>query len=1062
MPVGTWIDNACVTGYGEGLIQKALGVDLGEIETIAHYKAADHFLPGVQFILDIGGQDMKCMVLKNGVIESIMLNEACSSGCGSFIETFAKSLGHTAKSFAKEALFATSPVDLGTRCTVFMNSRVKQAQKEGASVGEISAGLSYSVIKNALYKVIKLRNPESIGKKIIVQGGAFHNDAILRAFERVSGLKAVRPDIAGLMGAFGCAIIAQERCASKEHVSSICSPEELTQFKNKISMTRCQGCTNHCLLTINAFSDGSRFITGNRCERPVGGTKKSDVPNLFDYKHKSTFSYASLAEAEAPRGTVGIPRVLNMYENYPFWHTFFSKLGFSVLLSPQSSKDIYKLGIETIPSESACYPAKLVHGHIQWLIDQKPGFIFYPCVAYEQKEIASANNHFNCPIVTSYPEVIKNNVDALKDQGVVFRNPFLNLDARKELPERLYDELRKDFNVTKKEIREAVEAAYAEYDHYKADIRHAADDALDYMREHHCRGIVLGGRPYHVDREINHGIPEMIAGFGIAVFTEDSVFQRGDTGERLRVFDQWTYHSRLYAAARFVAHTPNLEFIQLNSFGCGLDAVTTDQVMEIIQNHGKIYTTLKIDEGNNIGAARIRVRSLIAALDERNRKNLPPVKPKELYPPVPFTKAMRKTYNIIAPQMSPIHFRFLQKAFRLCGYNLVVLGGDDRAAIDEGLKYVNNDACYPSIITTGQIVHALKSGAFDPHTTAVFCTQTGGGCRATNYVAFIRKALKEANFDYVPVVPISVQGFEKHPGFSFELPLLNRAIQGFVYGDALMRCLYRVRPYEKVPGSANALYEKWNAICCDALERSSFIEFSRNCKQLVDDFDKLEITNVRKPRVGIVGEILVKYHPGANNNLVDIIEAEGAEAVVPDLLGFFLYTMYDTEFNYVNLATSLKSAVIGRTLIKLLEYYQLPLTRALNASRRFEAPVHIDKLGELTAPILSLGNTTGEGWFLTAEMLELIHSGVPNILCLQPFACLPNHVTGKGMIKKIRELYPMANISPIDYDPGASEVNQLNRIKLMLSVAFRNMQKEAEVVYLDDNKDKSASQALRS
>ncbi len=1049
IPASATLANACVTGYGEGLIQKALNVDLGEIETIAHYKAADYFLPGVEFILDIGGQDMKCMVLRNGVIESIMLNEACSSGCGSFIETFAKGLGHTAKTFAQEALLAPSPVDLGTRCTVFMNSRVKQAQKEGASVGDISAGLSYSVIKNALYKVIKLRNPDSIGRKIIVQGGAFHNDAILRAFERVSGLKAVRPDIAGLMGAFGSAIIAQERCTSSEHISTISSAKSLASFKNKISMTRCQGCGNHCLLTINAFADGSRFVTGNRCERPLGISKQTDIPNLSNYKHKRTFSYAPLAENEAKRGTVGIPRVLNIYENYPFWHTFFTKLGFKVVLSPQSSKAVYELGIETIPSESACYPAKLVHGHIQWLINHKPNFIFYPCVAYEQKEFESANNHFNCPIVTSYPEVIKNNVDALKECGIVFKNPFLNLDARKSLPDRLYDVFSKDYNVTRREIRDAVTEAYAEYDRYKADIRHAADDALDYMRQHHCRGIVLGGRPYHVDREINHGIPEMIAGFGIAVFTEDSVAHRGDTGEKLRVFDQWAYHSRLYAAARFAAHTPNLEFIQLNSFGCGLDAVTTDQVMEIIQNYGKIYTTLKIDEGNNIGAARIRVRSLIAALEERKRKALPAAEPKNLYPHVSFTRQMRKTYNVIAPQMSPIHFRLLEKAFRLSGYNFVVLGGDDRRAIEEGLKYVNNDACYPSIITTGQIIHALKSGDFDPHTTAVFCTQTGGGCRATNYVAFIRKALKEANLSYVPVVPLSVQGFEKHPGFSFEMPLVKRTIQSFIYGDALMRCLYRVRPYEKVKGSANALYEKWNQICCDALERMNFKEFSSNCEQIVKEFDALEITNERRPRVGVVGEILVKYHPGANNNIVDVLEAEGAEAVVPDLLGFFLYSMYDTGFNYEKLSMSLKSAIVGRTLINMLEYFQHPLYKALNASKRFEAPMSIEALAKMTSPILQLGNTTGEGWFLTGEMLELIHSGVSNILCLQPFACLPNHVTGKGMIKKIRELHPMANIAPIDYDPGASEVNQLNRIKLMLSVAFQNMQKEADVVPIE-------------
>lgn len=1061
LPKDVVIANACVTGYGEGLIFKALKVDEGEIETIAHYKAAEDFLPGVEFILDIGGQDMKCMVLHDGVIESIMLNEACSSGCGSFIETFAKGLGTTVENFAKEALFAPSPIDLGTRCTVFMNSRVKQAQKEGASIGDISAGLSYSVIKNALYKVIKLRNTEAMGTNIIVQGGTFLNDAVLRAFENVSGLSAIRPDIAGLMGAFGCAIIAKERCPSADHVSTLRMGAELDAFSYKISMARCNLCTNKCLLTVTSFSDNSRFITGNRCERPLGGVRNTEVPNLYAYKHKRTFAYASLPPEQAKRGTVGIPRVLNLFENYPFWHTFFTHLGFSVVLSPQSSKQLYETGLESIPSESACYPAKLVHGHIAWLVSQKPDFIFYPCIPYEEREVKSANNHFNCPIVTSYPEVIKNNVEAVGENGIPFRNPFFNLDDRKSLHKRLYEELRKDFNLTKKEVSEATRLAFEERDRYREDIRKAGDDALEYLRKTGRRGIVLGGRPYHVDREINHGIPEMIAGFGIAVLTEDSVGWRGDTGERLRVVDQWAYHSRLYTSARFCATQDNLEFIQLNSFGCGLDAVTTDQVHEILEAEGKIYTSLKIDEGSNIGAARIRVRSLIAALEDRARKNHVPKKKDNAYYPPSFTDNMRKNYTILAPQMSPIHFRILEHAFIDSGYNMHILPDSDQYAVDEGLKYVNNDACYPTIITTGQIISALKSGKYDPATTAVFITQTGGGCRATNYVAFIRKALREARFPNVPVVPISAQGFEKHPGFKPNLKILDRAIQSFVYGDLLMRCLYRTRPYEATKGSANALYESWNARCIESIKNPNFKTFSEYCRQIVADFDALELTNQRKPRIGIVGEILVKFHPFANNRLVESLEEQGAEAVVPDLMGFFTYSLFDAIYNYENLGQSLKGMVASQAIIKIIERYQRPGHLALNASQRFEAPPSIAALAKLTEPILQIGNTTGEGWFLTGEMLELIHTGVNNILCLQPFGCLPNHITGKGMIKKIRELHPSANIAPIDYDPGASEVNQLNRIKLMLTVAFKNMQKDDELIFLSQLKTKKASPQLR-
>ncbi len=1040
MPQYITIANACVTGYGEGLIQKALCVDEGEIETIAHYRAADAFLPGVEFILDIGGQDMKCMTLRDGVIESIMLNEACSSGCGSFIETFARSLGHTPMTFAQQALFAKAPIDLGTRCTVFMNSRVKQAQKEGASVGDISAGLSYSVIKNALYKVIKLRDASKIGKKVIVQGGTFLNDAVLRAFEKISGVTAVRPDIAGLMGAYGCALIAKTRCPADKRRSSIRFGKELNDFSFKISLRRCGGCQNNCLLTINTFSDGSRFLTGNRCERPLGMARNTEVPNLFDYKYRRVFDYESLPADKAPRGTIGIPRVLNMYENYPFWHTFLTKLGFSVLLSPQSSKKIYEKGIETIPSESACYPAKIVHGHIAWLIEQKPDFIFYPCISYEEREVKTANNHYNCPIVTSYPEVIKNNTEELEKSGIRFLNPFFNLDDRKELWKRLFEEFSAIADVSKDEVKKATEAAFDARDTFKMDVRIAGDEALAYMHEHHSRGIVLAGRPYHLDREINHGIPEMIASYGIAVLTEDSVAHRGNNGERLRVIDQWAYHSRLYCAARYASLQPDLEVIQLNSFGCGLDAVTTDQVMEILQSKSKIYTVLKIDEGSNIGAARIRIRSLIAALDERKRVGFTPKFSEACPKPPVFSKQMRKKYTIIAPQMSPIHFRILEKAFQVCDYNFVILTDEGQQIIDEGLKYVNNDACFPTLITTGQIVHALKSGKFDPHTTAVAITQTGGGCRATNYVAFIRKALREAGFGYIPVIPISAQGFEHHPGFEVPASLVLRSVHSFIYGDILMRCLYRTRPYEVVPGSANALYEKWNRICRQNIERAEYGVYVSTCRQIVKEFDQLPLRDIKKPRVGVVGEILVKFHPDGNNHLVELLESEGAEAVVPDLMSFFIYVLADSGFLFEKLGKSLKSHIAAQATIRYIEFFLKPAVDALKKSSRFGAPTPIREMMKLAEPILQIGNNNGEGWFLTAEMRELLHSGVPNILCLQPFACLPNHVTGKGMIRKLRELHPEANIAPIDYDPGASEVNQMNRIKLMLSVAMKKMQ----------------------
>ncbi|OPJ62202.1 2-hydroxyacyl-CoA dehydratase [Clostridium chromiireducens] len=1044
IPESVEIMNSAVTGYGEALIKAALHIDIGEIETIAHYKASDYFLPGVDFILDIGGQDMKCLKIKNGAIDSILLNEACSSGCGSFIESFAKSLDMKVENFAKEALFSKAPVDLGSRCTVFMNSRVKQSQKEGAEVSDISAGLSYSVIKNALFKVIKLRDEKDIGEKVIVQGGTFYNEAVLRSFELISGREAVRPDIAGLMGAFGCALIAKERYVEGTK-SSLLPRNRVDEFEMTTSFRRCGKCGNNCLLTINQFSMEEEYISGNRCERGLGieRPKENKLPNLYEYKYKRTFNYKPLKEEEAKRGAIGIPRVLNMYENYPFWFTLLTNLGFSVKLSAASSKKIYELGIETIPSESACYPAKLAHGHIMNLINRGIKTIFYPCISYEKSEFKDAQNNYNCPMVTSYPEAIKNNMDELKLNNINFIEPFLSLDNDKELSKRIVDEF-KMFNVTLQEAKAAIKAASLERETYKRDIQRKGEEVIDYLRNNNKKGIVLCGRPYHVDPEINHGIPDIISSFDMAVLTEDSISHLGVLKDKLRVVDQWMYHSRLYRAAAFVAEEPCVDIIQLNSFGCGLDAVTTDQVSEIISSRGKIYTVLKIDEGNNLGAAKIRIRSLKAAMDERERKNYKPVEEKIVYKNPVFTPEMRKKHTILAPQMSPIHFELVETAVRAAGYNIEVLPSMDMKAVDEGLKYVNNDACYPSIIVVGQMIEALKSGKYDLNNTSVIITQTGGGCRATNYIGFLKMALKHAGFEQVPIISLNAVGLEQQPGFKITTKLLNKAIMALVYGDLFMRVLYRTRPYEKVKGSANELHAKWNEKVKVNLINGSKREFNNNIKEIIKDFDTLPLLNINKPRVGVVGEILVKFHPTANNDIVGILENEGAEAVVPDLLDFFFYSTFDADFKARYLAGSKITQHLCNLAIMYMESYRNTMKKSLEKSSRFYKPKHIKELADMASPILSLGNQTGEGWFLTAEMIELIESGASNIVCLQPFACLPNHVTGKGMIKTLKERYPSSNIVAIDYDPGSSNVNQLNRIKLMLSVAFKNLEDQVK------------------
>jgi len=1038
LPAKARIANAAVTGYGEGLVKAALQVDIGEIETIAHYKAADFFCPGVDFVLDIGGQDMKCMQIKNGVIEHIMLNEACSSGCGSFLETFANSLNLEIQEFAQEALFAPNPVDLGSRCTVFMNSRVKQAQKEGASIGEISAGLAYSVIKNALFKVIKLRTTDQLGQRIVVQGGTFANDAVLRSFELLAGCEVVRPDITGVMGAFGAALLARERYLPG-HETTLLTRNKLNRLSASTRHTRCSGCGNACLLTINDFGPGGRYISGNRCERALGkDAASSGIPNLYAYKCRRLFQYEPLPEGNAPRGVIGIPRVLNMYEDYPFWFTFFTELGFSVRLSSPSSKAVYEKGIETMPSESVCYPAKLSHGHVMDLIEQGVKLIFYPCLTHEHKEQLEADNHFNCPIVTSYPEVLAKNIDVFRRLDVKMLHPFLPFNHKQRLARRLCEELQ-GLGISIGEVSRAVEIAWREQQRFRRDIQEQGEKALAWLEENQGHAVILAGRPYHIDPAINHGIPELINQLGMAVLTEDSVAHLGKVERPLRVVDQWAYHSRLYAAAAFAAENDRIELVQLNSFGCGLDAVTTDQVQEILEQHSKLYTVLKIDEGHNLGPARIRLRSLKAAIIEREAKGYYRKKNESKYKKQRFTKEMKRRHTVLAPNMAPIHFELLQKAFNLAGYQVVVCPAIDRAAIDEGLKYVNNDACYPAIIALGQLIKALKSGEYDCDSTSVLITQTGGGCRATNYIGFLRKALVDAGFPQVPVISLNPSGMERNPGFKITLPLVHRSMMALVYGDLLMKLLHRVRPYEQVKGAANKLYEKWIGRCKDALESISVARFRRLITKIIRDFEQFAIVDERKPKVGIVGEILVKYHPTANNNVVHLVESEGCEAVVPDLLDFLMYSAFGLDFRHQYLAGSKLDQVVSRAAIRVMEMYRGACRRALAASQRFLPPRSIYEKASAAQKILSLGHQTGEGWLLTGEIVELIEHGVENIICVQPFGCLPNHVTGKGMLREIKRVYPNSNIVAIDYDPGASEVNQLNRIKLMLTSAVKKL-----------------------
>ncbi|MBO4334509.1 MAG: 2-hydroxyacyl-CoA dehydratase [Desulfovibrio sp.] len=1019
------IAGAGATGYGSALLANALRLDVDEVETVAHYTAAAFFDACVSFVLDIGGQDIKCLRIANDAIDRISLNEACSSGCGSFIENFADSLHIPLADFVEAALTAENPVDLGTRCTVFMNSKVKQAQKEGVSLGDIAAGLSYSVIRNACYKVMKISNISELGEHVVAQGGAFANDALLRCLELELGKNVVRPAIPGLMGAFGVALLARRR-QEKGKASGILSPQELAAFVVKTKVARCGRCANHCLLTVSTFPGGRRFISGNRCERGAQ-QQKPHKANMYQWKYERLFAFYTPLD-HAPRGSIGIPRVLNIYENYPLWFTLLTKLGFRVELSQPSSKTVYYKGYATIPSQTVCYPAKLAHGHVLDLLERGITTIFFPCVPRETDSQSETRGAFNCPVVAGYPELLRNNIEELKAPGITYLCPFLPLSADK-LAHRLH-EVPFFANFPQSELDAAVLAGFEALRLFREDVQKQGAAILAELDAKGEMGIILAGHPYHVDPEVHHGIAEFIASCGMAVLTEDAVAREQSDPPKLRVVNQWEYHSRLYRAGAFAVQRSNLAILQLFSFGCGLDAITSDQLEEIVSGAGHLYAQIKLDEGTNLGAARIRIRSLMATMREK-RGSFCRCPREESAGPPPFTEAMRETHTLLIPQMSPIHFAFAEAIFQGSGYKAALLPSVDREAIDLGLRYVNNDACYPAIVVIGQLLQAVQSGRWDTSKIALVISQTGGGCRATNYASLLRKAMLDAGLGHIPILSFAtgIQG----PGIRMTRSMLFRMIMAGHYGDALARMINRVRPYEREKGSVDRLVAKWIERARANILTGNIFKFEWNMFCMIRDFDRLPMTDEpRRERVGIVGEILLKYHPDANNNAALVIEAEGGEVVSTDVMDFAMYCLYDDIFNYRHLAGPRRDARMAMLGIAFLEWTRLGTRLAFATSKRFFAPSSFRTLRKKTSNLISLGQQSGEGWLLGAEMVRMLENGVKNILCVQPFGCLPNHVVAKGLMGELKRRYPRANFIALDYDPGASEVNQINRIKLLM------------------------------
>ncbi len=1115
MPETAWIAGCLTTGYGENIVKAALHADEGEVETFAHYRAAYEFCPEVTCVLDIGGQDMKCFQISNGNIGKITLNEACSAGCGSFIENFAQGLGMSAAEFADKAMDSKTPVDLGTRCTVFMNSRVKQAQKEGAPLADISAGIGLSVIKNALFKVMQLKDVSELGDHIVVQGGTFYNNAVLRNMEKLLGKDVIRPDIAGLMGAYGAAILSLEKTESEaaeatntkaaqasasataapagtRRHSTLLGPEQLANFTVTTKSYRCNGCGNHCLVTMQTFPDGGRYFTGNRCERGEGKPKNTNkAPNIYEYKYQRLFHYpnvtdpaASCADAQtgssnskhtaaqtnaanskrtaagngtrrpnAPRGVIGIPRVLNMYEDFPFWATFFGKLGYDIVLSGKSNPMIYYKGMSTIPSDSLCYPAKLVHGHVMDLVEKGVKRIFYPCMPYNMEDdVNHTGNHYNCPVVASYAENIRNNMDVLRNENIEFIEPFLPINNPKKMLQRLTEvEFFTADNITSKELKAAMDAGYKELEQYREDVRNKGKEILQTAKEKNLPVILLVGRPYHIDPEINHGIPEMIQSYNLAIVSEDSVYHMDTPKDELSIVNQWSYHARLYHAASFAAAHPEINLIQLSSFGCGLDAITTNQVREIMEGHQRLYTMIKLDEVSNLGAARIRLRSLLAVLSRRHVPGYQPI----ITPERPhFTHDCKGTHTILAPQMAPIHFNLISHVLNRYGYQVVIPETPKEDSINLGLQYVQNDMCYPAIVVIGQMLQALKSGKYDPDNTSIVLFQTCGACRATNYLNLMRRALRNAGFPQVPA--FACWGLEQD-AFRLNASGFKDVAKAVVYGDLLQNVTNRMRPYELIPGSTDKLFAKWMAKVKEELDHGNFLKYRQTIQELVQEFDAIPlIPNLWKPKVGVVGEILVEYHPVANNHLEEVLAREGAEVVMPELANFLLYMAFDGITRHDILDGSWLNKVGAQMFIKVADFFMSPMRKALAKSKHFTAPVSIYKVAELAAQHVSLGNMAGEGWLLPGEMTKLMEEGVRNVVCLQPWACLPNHILGKGVFREIRRTYEDANLVAMDCDAGASEVNQLNRLKLMLSVAKEKCPEGMQLAAPAENADNLA------
>ncbi len=1032
------IARSVVTGYGEDLIRAAFGMDEGLVETLAHFRAAQAFDPHVTFILDIGGQDMKAIFIKDGQIQNIEINEACSSGCGSFIESFARNMGYGVADFAGLACTAESPYNLGTRCTVFMNSRVKQALREGAKINDISAGLAYSVIKNALYKVLKITNTDILGEHIVVQGGTFRNPAVQKALETLIGRPVVCPDLAELMGAYGAALTARDGFLSDENEASLFigldSVDELGEYRRHD--IRCRGCENKCAVTKLGFPNGNSFFSGNRCEKIYsnGGKAERKGVSIPALKYQLLFDRETNPKT-APVLTVGIPRVLNLFENYPFWNTLFVECGIRVHLSAPSSNTLYRGGAAHIMSENLCFPGKLVSGHIMDLIKAGVDRIFYPMVFYEKNEFTDANNTYNCPVVSGYPDVVRSAIDPQRRNGIPLDMPAITF-RDDDLLEKACTKYLSGLGIKKNIIKKALQMAKKAQDEFKAQI---IEMGAEVIRDSEANGrplILLMGRPYHIDPLINHNVPELLTDFGVDVLTEDCIPMDGEALSNRHVMTQWEYLNRYFHAARWVGQHENVELVQLNSFGCGPDPFVLDEVRSILAEHGKRPTVIRIDEIESAGSTKLRLRSMMESLrqaDNDSTRIRIPRKTTKSYQPED------RVRTLIVPDFSPFTSPPIVRPFIDLGYEIVQLPSPNHETVDVGLKYTNNEICYPGIITLGDLVKALQSGNYDLSRTAIGFSQTGGQCRATSYPSMIKKALIAAGFEQVPVVTLStsLSVLNDQPGFKFNTKeYIYRAAIGMMFTDALSDMYHSSIIREKHKGQTRAVADKYLNWFMDGtipLTKSALLEW---LGRAVQDFNAIETNSGYHPRVGIVGEIYVKYNAFSNNHVAQWLMDQGLEVVMPSFFEFFDGGLVSTDHA---VKTHVKNRDISWLLNmlsqKLVSHFLREFDAVMQGFSRYHPHKSIQDVAALAQEILSLNHQYGEGWLIAGEVASLARNGVQNVLCLQPFGCIANHVIAKGVQKRLQATYPHLNLLFLDADAGVSEVNFFNRMHFFVNHA---------------------------